>query len=220
MQNSDFWTRLSNLYGSQTSPVILCMQYSVISTRITCLYWSQPLSVVFECKTATFGAELQVSMGPRHDLSFCACRRAWLATELLVSIGPCPHLRFLHSNQRLLDQNCMPLWVPEITRDFLHGNSLPSIRITSLYWSQLSSEVFACKPATFGPKLHVSMGPRNHLWFSAWKIAYLASELLVSICPSPHLWFLHAKQRLLDLNNKSLWIPDITCHFVHAIQRD
>ena len=146
------------------------MQYSVISTRITCLYWSQPLSVVFECKTATFGAELQVSMGPRHDLSFCACRRAWLAT--------------------------------------------------SLYWSQPSSEVFACKPATFGPKLHVSMGPRNHLWFSAWKTACLASELLVSIGPSPLVRFLDAKQRLLDPNNKSLWVPDITCRFVLAIQRD
>ena len=31
---------------------------------------------------------------------------------------------------------------------------------------------------------------------------------------SPHLWFLHAKQRLLDPNNKSLWVPDITCRFV------
>ena len=144
------------------------MQYSVISTRITCIYWSQPLSVVFECKTATFGAELQVSMGPRHDLSFCACRRAWLAT--------------------------------------------------SLYWSQPSSEVFACKPATFGSKLHVSMGPRNHLWFSAWKIASLASELLVSIGRSSHLRFLHANQRLLDQNCMSLWVPEITCDFLHGKQ--
>ena len=31
--------------------------------------------------------------------------------------------------------------------------------------------------------------------------------------PSPHLWFLDAKQRLLDQNNKSLWVPDITCRF-------
>ena len=132
MQNSDFWTRITNLYGSQTSPVVFCMQYSVISTRITCLwvptlicgfciqtsgfwteiaclygsknspvifcmqnsvpsfriaslYGSQPLSVVFACKTATFGAELQISMGPRHHLSFCACSTAWLVPEYLVS---------------------------------------------------------------------------------------------------------------------------------------
>ena len=37
---------------------------------------------------------------------------------------------------------------------------------------------------------------------------------------SPHLWFLEAKQRLLDQNNKSVWVPDLTCRFVHAKQRD
>ena len=38
--------------------------------------------------------------------------------------------------------------------------------------------------------------------------------------PSTHVWFLDAKQRLLDRNNKSLWVPDITCRFVHGKQRD
>ena len=64
------------------------------------------------------------------------------------------------------------------------------------------------------------MGPRPHLLFSACKTAFLGSELLVSMDPSHHLWFLHAKQRLLDPNNKSLYVPEITCRFVHAIQRD
>ena len=90
MHNSDFWSRITSLYVSQTSPVVLYMQYSVISIGIPCLYGSQPLSVVFGCTTATFGAELQVSMGPRHDLSFCGCKTAWLASEVLVSIGPSP----------------------------------------------------------------------------------------------------------------------------------
>ena len=76
IQNSDFWNRITNLYESQTSPVVLCRQYRVISSRITCLYGSQPLSVIFACKTATFGAELQVFMAPRHDLSFCAYKTA------------------------------------------------------------------------------------------------------------------------------------------------
>ena len=80
-QNSDFWTRITSLYGSQISTVVLCMQYSVISTRITSLhgsqtspvilckqnsvisiritglYGSQPACVVFACKTASFGPE-------------------------------------------------------------------------------------------------------------------------------------------------------------------
>ena len=74
--------------------------------------------------------------------------------------------------------------------------SVLSIRITCLYGSQPSSVGFAYKTAHFGPELQVSMGAR------------------------PHLWFLHAKQRRLDPNNKSLLVPDITCRFVHAKLRN
>ena len=56
--------------------------------------------------------------------------------------------------------------------------------------------VFACKTATLGPELQVSLGPRPHLWFLAFKTAPLAPELQVSMGLSPHLWFLHSKQRL------------------------
>ena len=102
IQNSAIKTKIASLYGSQTSLVIFCMQnsvpsiwitslygsqcgfwmqYSVISPRKTCLYGSQPLSVAFACKTATFGTELQVCMGPSLHMSFCACKSPWLATE-------------------------------------------------------------------------------------------------------------------------------------------
>ena len=76
MQNSAFWTRIANFYQSQISPAVLCLQRSVISARTTCLYGSKTIYVVFACKTATFGAELQVCMGPRPHLSFCACKLA------------------------------------------------------------------------------------------------------------------------------------------------
>ena len=167
MQNSAFWTRIANLHGSQISPVVLCLQSNVIGTRTTCLYWSQPLSVVFACKRATFGPDLQVSKGTRSHLSFCACKTVCLASELLVSIGPSPHLRFLDANQRLLDQNCISQWVPDVTCDFLHAK--PSIRITSVYGCQPSFVVFACKTAPFGPEEQISMGPRYHLSFCACK---------------------------------------------------
>ena len=75
MQNSDFWTGITSLYVSQTSAVVLCMHYSVISTRMTCLYIFQPFSLVFACKTATFGAELQVSMGPILHLWFSRAKQ-------------------------------------------------------------------------------------------------------------------------------------------------
>ena len=57
------------------------MQNSDFKTRIASLYVSEPTSVVLAFKTATLGP------------------------ELLVSIGPSPHQWFLHTKQRLLDQN-------------------------------------------------------------------------------------------------------------------
>ena len=147
------------------------MENSNFSTWITSLYVSQPSSVVFACKTAHFGPEFQVSMGPST------------------------HLRFLHTKQRVLAQNYKSLWVPDLPALLCNQNGLICTRISSLYWFQPTSVVFACKTA------------------------WLASESLVSIGPSPHVWFLDAKQRLLDPNNKFLWVPDMTCHFVDAKQR-
>ena len=57
------------------------MQNSVISTRITSLNGSQSSSVVFACKTACLGPELQVSMGPRLRLLICECKTACLDPE-------------------------------------------------------------------------------------------------------------------------------------------
>ena len=149
------------------------------------------------------------------------------------------HLWFLDAKQRLMDRINKFLWVPDITCRFVHEkkwfapewqvymassphlcfffmqNSEFMTRLTSLYGVQTSPVVFACKPTVFGPKLHVSMGPRTHLWFSSCKTPCLASELLVSMGPSPHVWFLDAKQRLLDQKYKSLWVPHLTCPFVH-----
>ena len=67
-QNSDFRTRITSLHGTQTTPVVLCKQNNVISIGNTSLYGSQPSTVVFECKTATLGPELQVSMDLRPHL--------------------------------------------------------------------------------------------------------------------------------------------------------
>ena len=76
------------------------MQNSDFRTRITSLCWFKTPPVVFACKSATSGPEEQISIGPRHDLSFCAFTTACLATEILVSMGPRPHLWFLHAKQR------------------------------------------------------------------------------------------------------------------------
>ena len=145
IQNSAFWTRISSLYGSQTSsvvlsthncvlntrikrlyvfqpsPLVLCMQNSEFSTWIASLYGSQPSSVFFAFKTVPFGPEQQISMGPRHHLSFCACNTAWLAPVFLFSIVPNPYLWFLDAQQRLLDQNNKSLRVPDKSCRFVLG---------------------------------------------------------------------------------------------------
>ena len=99
--NSVLSTRIKRLYCLQPSPVVLWMQNRGFRTRITSLGRSKTPPVVFACKTATSGPEEQISMGPRHDLPFCACTTACLASEILVSIDSRPHLWFLQSTERL-----------------------------------------------------------------------------------------------------------------------
>ena len=145
MQNSEFRTRLTSLFGSQTSSVVVSTHNSVPSTRIKRLYLFQPSPVilcmqnsdfrtrntgpcgsknppvVFACKTASSGPEWQVSMVPRHDLSLCACKTTYLASELLVSMGPRPHRWFLIANQHPLVQIYKSPWVPDLTCRFVHA---------------------------------------------------------------------------------------------------
>ena len=146
------------------------MQNSVLSTRITSLYGSQPSSVVFACKTETLGPELQVSMGPRPHLSFCAYKTACRISSLY---GSQPSFVVLCIQNSDFLTRITSLYGSQTSPVVLcMQNSKLSFRITSLYGSQPSSVVFACKLANLGPELQVSMDP------------------------SPHLWFLHGKQRL------------------------
>ena len=133
IQNSDFWIRITSLYGSQTSPVDLSMQNSVISIRLTSLCGSQPSSVVFACKTESFGPELQVSMSRRPHLSLCACKTAWLAPEILVSMGPSPHLWFLHANSDVWSRITSPYGSQTSLVVLCMPNSVIITRNTSLY---------------------------------------------------------------------------------------
>ena len=105
MQNSDFWTRIANLYGSQISPVVLCIQNSVISSRITSFYGFQPSPVVLSMQYSVISTRI-------------TCLHV---SQLLFSMGPSPHLWFLNAKQRLLGQNYMSLWVLDLTCRFMHA---------------------------------------------------------------------------------------------------
>ena len=96
IHNSAFWTRISSMYVSQTSSVVLSTHNCVLNTRIKDYMCSSP------------------------RLWFCACKTATLALELLVSMGPSPHLCFLNAKQRLLDPNNKYLCVPAFICGFVH----------------------------------------------------------------------------------------------------
>ena len=160
VENGDFRTKIACLYGSKTSSVILCMQNSVPSIS---LYRSQPSSVVFGCKTATLGPDLQVCMGPRPHLSFCACKTAWLAPELLVSMGPCPHLWLLHAKQRILVQSTSLYGYQTSLVILCMQNGVIYTRMTSLYGFQPSSVILCLQNRDFKTDVQVCMGPSPHL---------------------------------------------------------
>ena len=172
------------------------MQNSVISTRITSLQGSQTSPVVLCMQNNVISIRITSLYGYQPSFVIFACKTASLGPELRVSMGPRPHLCF-----------------------FCIQNGDFSTRIAGLYGWQPSSVVFAGKTASFWSELQVSMVCRPHLSYCACKTTWLVWELLVSMGPSPHLWILHAKQRLLDLIYKSLWVPDFACWFVNAKRR-
>ena len=117
------------------------MQNSLIWTWNTSLHRSQPLSVIFRCKIATFGPELQVSMGPRHHLSLCAFKTAWCGTKLHVSMCPRHPLSF-----------CA----------FKTARFATELQVSVGPRPHLS--FCACKTACLASEILVSMCPSLHLW--------------------------------------------------------
>ena len=138
---SAFWTRISSLYGSQTSSVVLSTHNCVLSTRIKSLYGFQPSPVVLCMQNSDFRTRITCLYGSQTSSVFFGCKTATLTLELLVSLGPSPHLCFLVAKQRLLDQNNKSLRVPEKPVVLCMENSNFSIWITRLYGTQTSPVV-------------------------------------------------------------------------------
>ena len=197
LHNSDIMTRINSVYGSQTSPVVLCMKNMVISTRITSIHGSQPSSVVLNIHNSNIMTRIKCLYGSQTSPVILCIKNMVISTRIIS----------LHGSQTWPVVLCIQ-------------NKVINIRITNLYVSQPSSVFFACKTATFRSELQVSMCPRFRMLIYVWITSCLDPESLVSMGPSPHLWFFHAKQRLLDRNYNSLLVPDLTYGLLHAKQRD
>ena len=137
-----------------------------------------------------FSIRLISLYGSQHSFVAFVCKTVTLGPELQVSMGPRPHLRYFSFKTAIL--------APELQVSMCPSPYLLFCAFTT---------------ASLWPELKVSVGPRTHLSGCACKTTWLTSELLVSMGPSPHLWCLLAKQRLLDQNNKSLWVPALTYVF-------
>ena len=129
MQNSAFWPRITSLYGSQTSPALLCNQNGVICTRTSSLCWFQPSSVILCLQNSDFRNRLTSLYGSQTSSVVLSTHNSVLSTRI-------NRLYWFQLSPVVL---CMQ-------------NSVLSIRITSLYWSQPSCVFLACKTVTFGPQ--------------------------------------------------------------------
>ena len=173
------------------------MQNSVISTWITCLYVSQPSSVVFAFKTAHFVPELQVSMGPRPHLSFWAFKTGSFAPEWLGYMNSSPHLSFCACKTASLGPDLQVCMGPR-----------PHLRFGALITACLAQE----------QEDSIAFSP--HLWFCACKTASLGLELQFlgvqdSTCgfcmQNSDFWI-----RITSLNVSQIW-PDILCMYKSVI---
>ena len=162
-----------SLYWSQTSPVALCMQNSVISNRNTTLYGFPPSSVVFGCKKRLLDKNNKSQWVP--DLA-CDFVHAKSAPNTSLNGFQVSSVFFCMQNNDFwtrITSLCGSQTSPVV---LCLLNRVISTRNTSLYGSQPSSVVFARKTASLWPELQVSMGPRPHLLFCVCKTAWLAPE--------------------------------------------
>ena len=150
----------------------------------------------------------------------------------------------MHAKLRDFHQNDKSIWVPALisvvlcmqNSDFwarlisLYGsltssmvlsthNSVLSTRVSRLYGFQPSPVVLCLQNSDFRARITILCGSQTPPVVYPCNTAALGLKLQVFVGPSPHLCFFHVKQRLLDKNNKSLWVPDMTCRFVYVQQR-
>ena len=157
-------SELHSLHGSQTSPVVLCMQNSVISIRITSLYGSQPSFVVF---TSLYGSQTSpvdlwmqnsvlrswmtlVYLSQPSSVVLCI-QNSDFSIRITSLYGSQPSFVVLcNAKQRTLATELQFSMVPMHSPIALCvQNNVISTRITSLYGSQPSSVAFCLQNSDF-----------------------------------------------------------------------
>ena len=138
MQNSDFWTQITNLYGSQTSPALVCNQNGVICIGISSLYWFQPSSVVLCLQNSDFRTRLTSLYGSQTSSVGLCNQIGDIITRITCLYGSQPSSGVLCFQHSVLTTRLTSPY-GSLPVDLWMQNSVLSTRISSLYGSQPSS---------------------------------------------------------------------------------
>ena len=130
------------------------MLNNVIIIRITSLHGSQPPSMVFASKTATFGSELQVSMGSSLHLWFCAYQNSDFSIRIPGLYGTKPSFVAFCIQNRAFSTRIASLYgsQPSYVVLCIHNSDIMT-RIFSLYWSQTSPMSFCIQKIDFSTRI-------------------------------------------------------------------
>ena len=111
----------TSLLGYQTSPVVLCMQNSVICTRIKRLYGFQPSSVVLCVENSDFRTKIAHLYGSKTSPVILCMQNSVPSIRITSLYGSQPSsVCFFHAKQRLYDQTYKCVWVPDLICGFEH----------------------------------------------------------------------------------------------------
>ena len=193
MQNSVISSRNTSLHGSQISPFVFSKKNNVISTRINSLYGSQTTPVVLCMQNSVISTRF-TSLHGSQTLPVVVCmQNIEINIRITSPYGSQPSSVVFAAKLQLNDKKYNSLWVPDLTYRFLYSKQRLLHQNCKSQWVPGFICSFCMQNKTFGSELLISIGRRPHLWFCECKRAWLAAEILVSMGPRLHLSFFRRK---------------------------
>ena len=142
MRNSVINTIITSLHGSQTSPVVLCMQSNVIRIRNTSFYWSPTLICGLCIQNSDFRTRIRSFSG------FLTSRLVFLHSKTSTLVN---RIASFHGSQPSPVALCMQ-------------NIVLRSRMMIVYWCQPSSVILCIQKSDFSIKISSLYGSCPHLW--------------------------------------------------------
>ena len=121
MQKSVICTRIKTLYGLQLSPVVLCMQSSDLWTRKTRLNGSQTWPFVLHMYDNVISTRITRLYGSQPSSVGFACKTTTFGPVYESLWVPDLTCRFVRAKERDLHKNKNTIWVAALTCGFVHA---------------------------------------------------------------------------------------------------